>query len=583
MLLKIWLDLGKTAMNDVNDEKRKRTEKQILEQNRDLAWLNQISLALNKSLDTGDILANVQQYLSEKIGVPGGTIYLRDDMTGLLEVKKSWHSDAIAGLTALAPHVKMRGGEKTAVVFSPIKVHGLPEQADGFAWGKLQIPLVAQTQLLGLLELIVNTRPDAIQKRTELFEMFGRELGMALYNAQLYDAELISRNLAETLRDASQALAQNLSLDAVLETLLDLFGKLVPYDSATIYFFENETHLVSRIERRAGTGQHAKANVGSQPISQDHPLIKAVVTGKHSQAVADTSVEQPEETPFGQPRMRSRAVVPIVDGEKVIAICGLAKREPDFYTGEHLRWLDALARQATVAIQNAWLFEQVRAGRAKLQSLTHRLVEVQEKERRYVAQELHDDAGQALTSLILDIGMLKQIAADPEAVKALAALLSEKADSVLENLHRLAMDLRPASLDHLGLVPALRQYSEITSSQCNINIQFEAIGLEKRLANDVEVTLYRIVQEALTNVIRHANATRVDVLLERQNERIIVMVEDNGVGFEPNLAPKPGRLGLVGMQERAEMLGGRLTIESVPSKGATILIEIPEIRSNGGK
>ncbi len=200
---------------------------------------------------------------------------------------------------------------------------------------------------------------------------------------------------------------------------------------------------------------------------------------------------------------------------------------------------------------------------------------MQEKERRYVAQELHDDAGQALTALILRIGALKQDVANPEAVKAHATYLGEEAASVLENLRRLAMDLRPATLDHLGLVAALRQYSEIIASQCNLDIQFEAIGFEKRLSDHAEVALYRIVQEAVTNVVRHAKASRVDILLERQESRIVVMVEDNGIGFGYESEMKVGHLGLIGMQERAEMLGGKLTIESRPGKGTTIQIETP--------
>ncbi len=145
------------------------------------------------------------------------------------------------------------------------------------------------------------------------------------------------------------------------------------------------------------------------------------------------------------------------------------------------------------------------------------------------------------------------------------------------------MDLRPASLDLLGLVPALNQYVKATGERYGLNAQFKVIGLvEGRLPAAMETALYRIVQEALTNVVRHAQATRVDVLLEHRDEQVVLVVEDNGCGFEANLADQAqaGHLGLIGMQERAEMLNGTLMIESAPGSGTTIVIEVPYAHTN---
>jgi signal transduction histidine kinase len=145
------------------------------------------------------------------------------------------------------------------------------------------------------------------------------------------------------------------------------------------------------------------------------------------------------------------------------------------------------------------------------------------------------------------------------------------------------MELRPASLDFLGLIPALNQYVKATGERYGLNAQFKVIGLlEERLPSAIETALYRIVQEALTNVVRHARATRVDVLLERRDEQVILVVEDNGHGFAADLAQQAqaGHLGLVGMQERAEMLNGTLVIESTPDSGTTIVIEVPYAHTN---
>jgi two-component system sensor histidine kinase UhpB len=159
--------------------------------------------------------------------------------------------------------------------------------------------------------------------------------------------------------------------------------------------------------------------------------------------------------------------------------------------------------------------------------------------------------------------------------------LKSQANDILENLHRLAIDLRPASLDHVGLVGALRQYTQTFSEQHDLPIQFEVVGLdERRLSTAVETNLYRIVQEALTNVVRHAKASRIDVLLERRGDQLITIIEDDGIGFDLRSAGQNSRLGLVGMRERAEMLDGTLMVESNGDTGTTIFVEVPYVHSD---
>ena len=142
---------------------------------------------------------------------------------------------------------------------------------------------------------------------------------------------------------------------------------------------------------------------------------------------------------------------------------------PDFFTEDLIHWASALTGQAAVAIQNAWLFEQVRDGREHLVALSRRLVEVQENERHYIARELHDEAGQALASLMIGLRSLERESDNPEAVIYRSKELNQIADGVLEKLHRLAIDLRPAALDHLGLVAALRQHAERFSDESGFN------------------------------------------------------------------------------------------------------------------
>jgi signal transduction histidine kinase len=268
-----------------------------------------------------------------------------------------------------------------------------------------------------------------------------------------------------------------------------------------------------------------------------------------------------------------------VAGDKVIGVVGLGNIEPDNFTNEQIQWAEVLAGQAAMAIQNAWLFEQVRSSSERLQSLARKLVELQESERYHIARELHDEAGQALSSLKMNLGRLEQDPDCPEHIRRRLLDLKSVADGVLEELHRLAMDLRPAALDHLGLVAALEQLAGHLNSE-RLSVQFKAVGFDGgRLPRDVETSLYRIVQEALTNILRHAHASDVGILLERSGGRVKLFVEDDGVGFTPDQVENGEQLGLVGMRERAEMFGGSLSIESSPGSGTSIIVEVPDADS----
>lgn len=393
----------------------------------------------------------------------------------------------------------------------------------------------------------------------------------------LSKAERDQRQLAETLTAANLALTQSLNLGTVLETLLEYVGWLVPYDSANVMLLEAESRLAVRVTRGYERWTNAELVRAITFDTQTAPLLNALLTTRRSCLVPDTRIEPGWQTPPGVEHVRSWLGVPLMAGGNVIGIYSLDKTEPGFFTTEHVRMAEMLAGQAAVAIQNAWLFEQVRSGRERLQSLSRRLVEVQEAERHYVARELHDEAGQALTSLLFRLGQLEQQTNEPRQADQVTEL-KQMTNGVLESLHRLAMDLRPASLDHLGLVPALSQYVKAIGDRYGLIAQFKAVGFEgKRLPAEAETALYRIVQEALTNIVRHARATRADVLLERRGDRVVVVVEDNGHGFDADVArfAQQGHLGLVGMQERAEMLGGSLVIESLTGAGTTIVVEVP--------
>ncbi|HYE73929.1 MAG TPA: sensor histidine kinase, partial [Blastocatellia bacterium] len=216
------------------------------------------------------------------------------------------------------------------------------------------------------------------------------------------------------------------------------------------------------------------------------------------------------------------------------------------------------------------------AAESERQRLLERIVQAQEEERRRISRELHDHVGQQLTALRLGLESLRQAKSqdtDTEGLKNIIRQLDEEVDF-------LAWELRPAALDEHGLEAALSNFVEEWSKHYKVQAEFEATRLrDDRFSSELEVNLYRIMQEALNNIAKHAQAKHVGVVLKRQDGHLILIIEDDGIGFDLEEASSVDAndrgLGLVGMRERAELLGGTLEIESAPGEGTTIFVRVP--------
>ena len=398
-----------------------------------------------------------------------------------------------------------------------------------------------------------------------------------------YEAERRARASADALREATVALTRSLDRESVLVTLLDRLRGLIPFDRGSVMVLDEASRLSVRAVFNGDSVVPLAAEEQLQFDPTDHPIVQGVLTTGAAVMIPDLRAYPDSSLPAGESSDASWLGVPLFARGDVAGLFSLSKREAGSFSTEHLKLAETMSSQASVAVENSILFQQMQAATVRMRSLSHRLIDAQESERRTLARELHDEAGQALASLRFGLRLLDREIAEGGDVTGRVAELMERTDTVIDGLHRLAADLRPASLDHLGLDAALRQYSRVAGSEFGLKVQFKARGMTgERFSTEVETALYRVVQEALANVARHAQATRADVLLQRRGDRVMVMVEDDGVGFEPDTVRKRGGdcLGLLGLEERADALGGTLTVESAPGAGTTIVVEVPIADSN---
>jgi two-component system, NarL family, sensor histidine kinase UhpB len=223
------------------------------------------------------------------------------------------------------------------------------------------------------------------------------------------------------------------------------------------------------------------------------------------------------------------------------------------------------------------MLDQLERDAEEMQQLSRQILRAQEDERFRLARELHDEAAQALTSLLVHLRLLER-AHDPTEAQKRVQELRELTAHALEDVRRVALDLRPTILDDLGLGSALEWRVDELNKRAGMSAKVTVVGLEERLASDVALALYRVAQESLSNASRHAKAQHVEVTLTRLPSQIVLEVTDDGVGFNPTAAPaEDGHrgLGLLGMRERMRMIGGELTIVSAPGRGTQVRAQAP--------
>jgi signal transduction histidine kinase len=403
---------------------------------------------------------------------------------------------------------------------------------------------------------------DFTEVDEELVTLLASQAAVAIENARLYEAATNWSRQLESLNEVANALASETDLHRLLDLVARRLRELLDARIVTVVLPSGSGQL--RFAAAAGEG--GEELVG-ETVSQESSKSGRVLERGRSERV-DAVLDDPDVSPEVTRLLAARTglwVPLIVRGEAIGVLAAHDKLGPDArFTDTDLRLAETFASRAAVAVD---LSERI------ARDALRRVVDAQELERRRLARELHDETGQALTSILLGLKSLEETVQTDESREA-TARLRELVVATLQDVRRLAVELRPSVLDDFGLVAALENLTSSFAEQTGITVDFETALGEQRVPGEVETALYRIVQESLTNVVKHARARRVSISLARMEGSVKAVVEDDGQGFDP-AASADGGFGLIGMRERLALLGGRLRIESSPSAGTTIAADVP--------
>jgi PAS domain S-box-containing protein len=413
-----------------------------------------------------------------------------------------------------------------------------------------------------------------IAQRTNELNLANQELQKRVQEQERFAAQ------SAALTRVTASINAQTELSGFLEAVCIELSRVTNYSLCGISLYEEETDSF----------QPASSNSGF-PLMNSLPAIPRQLYEKYIKefgpqiVIADFQQfnHEPGYEFLRNPGIRTLISIPMFDDFDFVGSLNVASidevRVPD---QDELYFLKALADQTKTGILKARLFEQLAESHQRLQTLSAKLVEIQEQERRKLAGELHDEIGQSLTSLRLNLDIISRSlqTAMPihDEVRDYLARANETTVRLLDRIREISLDLRPAMLDDLGLIPALLALFDTYSAQTDIQIRFKHSGVERRFSTDLETAVFRIIQEALTNVARHSGIKEVAVRLWADLEHLRLQVEDQGIGFNPRAEVRFRRSsGLSGMVERASSCGGQLEIESSLGEGVCLTAEFPFI------
>jgi signal transduction histidine kinase len=443
----------------------------------------------------------------------------------------------------------------------------------------LGVPIIVNGKPFGRLYLTEKIGGRTFTKQDEkLALLLAAQAAATIERAMLAEQANRTERL-ELLNELVSKLNRLADEKSVLETATEGIHASLPFaEVATVLYRPDESLSLLCFPEGSRLGLQLRRpclKVNRTPFAVCMQERKSVILSEISVEKAKT----PFERWLARRGFRSLIAVPVALGEQVLGVIFAAAVQPDAFSRDDLTFLQTVSDHVAVALANARLLQELREKERVRGLLLNKVVTAQEEERKRISHELHDQIGQLLTALLIQLQLLERDLSEPS-LKDRLKVLKQLAEEISIHLHHIAWELRPPALDELGLLAALERVTEEWSKRFNIPCEFEVNGaFNGQIEPEVAIGVFRIVQESLTNIAKHARATHARVTVQQENGELVVTVEDNGVGFRvKDVMRHPDenkRLGLLGMMERAAMLSGKLDIESKPGKGTKVQLRIP--------
>jgi PAS domain S-box-containing protein len=412
-------------------------------------------------------------------------------------------------------------------------------------------------------------------------EVDGRRIGVVFILHDITErkrSEMDLRHYAnrlEHLREIDHAILSSHSPREIAEAAMRHLARLVPYWTAGVSFYDFDR---DEVEVLATDGLLREWYPSGNRYQEELKARLEIYALPHEQiSIGEEAQTSPLMEALRVAGMRSYVSIPLREGARPAGSLLLVSDSLAGFSAEQIEVAREVADHLAIAIRQAILHEDLRLARARMEALSRQLLRAQEDERRRIARELHDEIGQAMTALKINLQTLIQGGEDG------ASRLEESVtivDQTLQQVRGMALDLRPSILDDLGLVAALEWYIGRYTQRTGLLGRFVADPDHIQADPEIETTCFRVAQEALTNVARHARATRFSVELVQHSGGLQLVIRDDGIGFDPEAAlgaaSRGVSFGLAGMRERVELIGGRIAFVSEPAEGTEIQVDFPE-------
>jgi len=585
---------------DVTDRKRTQEElersyqtleRRVQERTRELAVLNSLAAVVSRSLDLGEVMSSALQSTIEAAGVESGAAYVLEEQsqTLVLLAHRGLSERFVAATSRLPLEVALAGKQLDAerpVVWS-LSDYPEGELKQQILEEGLQlvigVPVTAKARVLGGLVISTRARRSLSPEESSLLMAIGRQIGLAAENARLYEQERARheeaerrRTVAEGLREILGVLNSNRPLQETLDSIITQTCRITGSDAASLLQRKSQDAPFTIRSAYGLDGEYVSAirfSPGKGGVGRALATGGPIVLGDAAAMVARMAQEHPEldeekealELMLGKGFSALLSVPLIIKNEDYGGIT-LYYRQARRFSEEEIQLAMSAADQAALAIENARLRSQAEQAAAFA-------------ERSRLARELHDSVTQSLYSITLyaeAVARMLSAGGGAEAVEHLRELRAT-AQEALREMRLLIFQLSPPALDRGGLAGALETRLDAVEARGGLEVDLQVQGTE-RLAPFVRQELYQIAQEALNNVLKHARAQQVRVLLDFQESATRLEVNDDGGGFDPAEGDRSGGLGLRGMRERAQTIGATLRVESSPGSGTRVSIVVPASR-----